>query len=298
MLQKYEIIITFVATFKKKVMEPQEHNKKRPLWKWGLLFIAAFILSIMGYALVMTGFEVGDHFGHPSWTIVAVMATLVLYALFVRLIEKHWPTDLSLRRLIPHTLLGLLVGLVFMILVVSTIVASGCATVDWKGFSGEQQFSVLMMFLAVAVGEEMICRGVIFRWIDERWNTWVALLVSAVFFGWTHISNDNATWWSSLAIAIEAGLLLAAAYKWSGTLWVPIGIHWAWNYVQGNVFGLAVSGTNAGDTILVTTVNGPDIITGGAFGPEASIIAVLFGTLYTIVFLRNRYRRSSRGGRH
>ena len=150
-----------------------------------------------------------------------------------------------------------------------------------------------MMFLAVAVGEEILCRGVIFRWIDERWGVWAALVVSALIFGWGHISNDNATWWSSLAISIEAGLLLGAAYKWSGSLWVPIGIHWAWNYTQGNIFGLAVSGNGAGDTIFATTVNGPDIITGGAFGPEASIIAVILGTLYTIVFLRNRYRRFS-----
>jgi hypothetical protein len=150
---------------------------------------------------------------------------------------------------------------------------------------------MLMLFLAVAVGEEIICRGVIFRLIDERWNTWVALLVSALLFGLMHISNDKATWWSSMTIAIEAGLLLAAAYKWSGTLWVPIGIHWAWNYVQGNVFGLAVSGSKAGTTILATTVNGPDIITGGPFGPEASIVAVILGTFFTLVFLANRYRR-------
>ena len=103
--------------------------------------------------------------------------------------------------------------------------------------------------------------------------------------------NDNATWWSSLAISVEAGLLIAAAYKWSGTLWVPIGIHWAWNYTQGNIFGLAVSGADAGDTILATTVSGPDIITGGTFGPEASIIAVIYGIILTIVFLYNRHRR-------
>lgn len=268
---------------------PSVPNKKRPLWIWILLFIAAFLLSTIGYGMVVAGYETSDRFFHPSLTIVWAAIVLGLYALFVRLMEKHWPTDLSLRRLIPHTLLGLLVGLIFMTLVVSTITASGCATVDWNGFSGTQQFSMFMLFLAVAVGEEMIFRGVIFRWLDERWNTWVALLISAILFGLMHISNENATWWSSLAIAIEAGLLLGAAYKWSGTLWVPIGIHWAWNYTQGNIFGLAVSGMQVGDTILETTVNGPDIITGGAFGPEASIIAVILGTLITIVFLSNRY---------
>ena len=275
-------------------MEPTNlYIKKIRWWKWVLLLIAAFLLAEVGYGLLMGGFLASDHFGAAWLTIVCTAIILGLYAVFVKLMEKHWPTDLSLRQLVPHTLLGLLVGFVFMVLVVCIIVASGCATVVWDDFTGAEQFSVIMMFLAVAVGEEILCRGVIFRWIDERWGLWVALLISALIFGWGHIGNDNATWWSSLAISIEAGLLLGAAYKWSGSLWVPIGIHWAWNYTQGNIFGLAVSGNGAGDTIFATTVDGPDIITGGAFGPEASIIAVILGTLYTIVFLGNRYRRFS-----
>ena len=76
-------------------------------------------------------------------------------------------------------------------------------------------------------------------------------------------------------------------------LWVPIGIHWAWNYTQGNIFGLAVSGSEAGENMLTTIVNGPDIITGGAFGPEASIISVILGTFLTIVFLANCYRHTT-----
>ena len=268
-------------------------EKKRPLWKWILLFIAAFFLSTIGLGIVEAGFEVSDQFLHPAWTIAWAALVMGLYALFVRLMEQHWPTDLSLRRLLPHTLLGLLVGFVLMTLVVSAIVAAGCATLEWNGFVGPRQFSVFMLFLAVAVGEEMVFRGVIFRWIDERWNTAVALLVSAILFGLLHISNDNATWWSSLAIAIEAGLLLGAAYKWSGTLWLPIGIHWAWNYTQGNIFGFAVSGTDAGTTLLYPTTSGHDIVTGGAFGPEASIIAVILGTLFTLIFLTNRYCRTT-----
>lgn len=269
-------------------------SKKRPLWIWILLFIVAAFLSIIGYGLLISGYQGADYFAHPGLTVVAAAIILGLYTLFVRWMERHWPADLSLGRLVPHTLLGILVGFIIMVLVVSTIVAMGDATVTWKGFSVEKQFSVFMMFLAVAVGEEMIFRGVIFRWIDERWNTWMALLISAILFGWMHISNDNATWWSSLAIAVEAGLLLGAAYKWSGSLWVPIGIHWAWNYTQGNIFGLAVSGSDAGETMLTTIVNGPDIITGGAFGPEASIISVILGTFFTIVFLANCYRRTPR----
>ena len=275
-------------------MAPNEEKKKMAVWKWGLLLIGAFLLSTVGYGMLAGIYEVSNRFGHPEFTILGAAVILGLYALFVRLLEGHWPKDLNLRHLIPHTLLGMLVGFIFMILVVCTIVASGCATVSWEEFVGKQQFSMFMLFLAVAVAEEMISRGVIFRLIDERWNTWAALLISALFFGWGHINNDNATWWSSLAIAIEAGLLLGAAYKWSGSLWLPIGIHWTWNYTQGNIFGLAVSGGNTGESILATTVNGPDIITGGAFGPEASIIAVIFGTLITIVFINNRRLHSRR----
>ena len=259
-----------------------------PVWKWCLLLIGAIFLSIIGYALIVSFTEVGNYIGYPSMAIIGSVVVLALYAVFVRLFEGHWPRDLRLWRLIPHTALGLLVGAVFMTLVVSIIVAIGCASVDWYGSSWQEQWTAIMLFLGVAVGEEIMDRGVIFRLIDERWNTTAALIISALIFGFSHMPNDNATWWSSLAIAIEAGLLLAAAYKWSGSLWLPIGIHWAWNYVQGNVFGFAVSGNVFGGHILAPTVDNHDLITGGAFGPEASIIAVLLGAFFTLVFLFTR----------
>ena len=275
-------------------MGTKKTSGKRPLWEWILLLVLGFIISTIGYAMLMAVNQISENHNLPIMNPLGAAVYLVMYAVFVKLIEKHWPTDLSLRQLVPHLSLGLLVGFVFMVLVVCTITALGNAFESWSGFSWKEQFAALMLFLSVAVAEEVIERGVIFRLVDERWGVWVALLVSALTFGFGHIFNDNATWWSSLAISIEAGLLLGAAYKWSGSLWLPIGIHWAWNYVQGNVFGLAVSGMNAGDTMLVTTVDGPDIVTGGAFGPEASIVTVILGTLLTIVFLWNRYRPNNK----
>ena len=259
---------------------------KQPLWKWASLLMGAFFLATMGYSLMVMGNELATQLQHPSLNIIIAALALGTYAL-TRKLGKNWPAELNLARLLPHTLLGLLVGLVYMTLVISTIDALGCATVSWRDFSWPLQWEAFMLFLGVAVGEEMIFRGVIFRMIDERWNTTIALIVSALLFGVIHLPNDGATWWSSLAIAIEAGLMLAAAYKWSGTLWLPIGIHWAWNYVQGNIYGIAVSGSNAGDSVLVTTTAGPDIITGGPFGAEASLIAVIYGILITAILLFN-----------
>jgi len=263
--------------------------KQRPWWKWLLLMTGAIMLAFLGYGSIAIGHEAALYLHVPGLSVVGVALVLGIYAL-TRGFRKEWPAELRLRALVPHTLLGLLVGAVYMTLVVGTMDAMDCASLSWQGFWWPRQWQAIMLFLGVAVGEEIIFRGVIFRMIDERWNTTVALIVSALLFGLIHLPNEGATWWSSLAIAIEAGLMLAAAYKWSGTLWVPIGIHWSWNYVQGNIYGLAVSGTNAGESILVTTTAGPDIITGGPFGPEASIIAVIYGIIITAAFLTNRSR--------
>ena len=264
--------------------------KKRPLWKWALVLLASVILGVMGYALLQF-LALADNDLHPIAITLAVAAVLGLYALGVKLMEGHWPRDLGLGKLLPHTMLGWLIGFVYMTLVSSTIVALGNATIDVRGTVWEEICWWLLVFLTVAVGEEMIFRGIIFRQIDERWNTRTALIVSALLFGFIHLPNNGATWWSSLAIAIEAGLMLGAAYKWSGSLWLPIGIHWAWNFTQGNVFGASVSGNVAGGSLLEMQVNGPDIITGGDFGPEASIVAVTLGITYTLVFLFTWNRR-------
>ena len=82
----------------------------------------------------------------------------------------------------------------------------------------------------------------------------------------------------------EAGLLLGSAYKWSGTLWLPIGIHWSWNFFQGPIFGFAVSG-NETPSLVKSVIDGPAWLTGGAFGAEASVPAFVVGLAFAIVFM-------------
>jgi uncharacterized protein len=106
-------------------------------------------------------------------------------------------------------------------------------------------------------------------------GTWWALLVTSVLFGAGHAFNPGATVLSSIAIAVEAGVLLAAAYAVTGRLWFPIGLHAAWNFTEGTVFGMSVSGFGATKGLIVGALRGPTILTGGRFGPEASIVAVL-----------------------
>ena len=256
--------------------------KTAPLWQWILMVIAAAVLAFLGYGMVFTFSELV-----PSWMglVVPPVVLIGLYVLVVRWFEKEWAPDVLTKDFIWHLLLGLVVGVVFFILVVGIMWLCGCCTLEPLGWDGAAQFRAILMFWGVAVGEEVLFRGVVFKWIDKRWGLWVALVVSALIFGFVHLTNNNGTVWSSLAIAIEAGLLLGAAYKWSGALWLPIGIHWSWNYTQGNIFGFAVSGNDAGTSWLRVVPDGPDILTGGAFGAEASIISVVLGLALTALFV-------------
>src|ERR1039457_1991661 len=99
----------------------------------------------------------------------------------------------------------------------------------------------LLSALASAVFEEVIFRGFLFRLAAGLGGNWTALGVTSALFGLAHIANPGATWASALAVAIEAGILLGAAYAASGSLWLPIGIHAGWNFAEGPVFGMAVS---------------------------------------------------------
>ena len=116
--------------------------------------------------------------------------------------------------------------------------------------------------------------------------------------GFAHFFQPNATVWSSVAIAIEAGVLLGVAFKYSGSLWLPIGIHWAWNFTQGNVFGFSVSGSAKTASVFDPTVCGPELITVGAFGPEASVITVVLCSLLALLMLvRLGGKRNSQAAR-
>ena len=261
--------------------------------KWILLLVVSLFLALSMYSLAQWATEVSPD-GWLTWLVaVAVSGVMVaLYALFVRLFERQPAKDIPLGRLTAETAKGFGIGAGFMVSVVGVMLLTGLRKITGSGTDPAIGIiPAFFNFIMVAVGEEIVFRGVLFRWIDEKWGFLTALIISALLFGAMHMGQPNATWWSSLAIAIEAGLMLGAAYKWSGTLWFPIGIHWAWNFFQGNIFGIAVSGSDAGASLLHSAANGPDILTGGPFGAEASIITVIIGAALSAWFIFKAVRR-------
>jgi membrane protease YdiL (CAAX protease family) len=133
-------------------------------------------------------------------------------------------------------------------------------------------------------------RGVLFRIVEGSFGSWIALAFSAVLFGALHAFNPGATLTSSIAIALEAGVLLAAVFMVTRRLWMVMGLHTGWNFTEGGIFGASVSGGNA-HGMLASRFHGPDALTGGAFGPEASIVAVLICLGAGAAFLWLAWRR-------
>jgi membrane protease YdiL (CAAX protease family) len=145
-----------------------------------------------------------------------------------------------------------------------------------------------MVAMAVMSGtfEEILFRGVILRQLERLVGTWLALGITAMLFGAVHLANPGASLFAGFAIAIEAGILLGAAYLVTRRLWLAIGLHAGWNFTQGWVFSVPVSGGEAPLGLLVTRRVGPDWLTGGDFGLEASAVAMVVATLAGLLLLR------------
>lgn len=179
---------------------------------------------------------------------------------------------------------GLFTGLMALI-----AVFGGWQEVSWGSLGGF--FGTAGMMASVAVAEELLFRGVVFRIMEERTGTVIALVVSMLLFGAMHLVNANATLWGAFAIALTGGVMLAAAYVATRSLWLSIGLHFAWNFTQAGIFGVTVSGSGVPpEGLLNVTLSGPSALTGGIFGPEASLFALLVCMVPTILLLRRAAR--------
>ena len=262
-----------------------------------VIFVALTWAATRGLVIVLHAFGLTMKGASPvvvGWLQFALRAIpgLVAYLLLVRLVERRRPAELALRRLAPHALAGIAAGTVLFSAVVGALWLLGSYHVT--GFNAQAAWlpALLMAGLGAGIGEEIMFRGVLFRIVEEGLGTWAALVVSALFFGAVHISNPGATLWSSAAIAIEAGLLFGMLYHVTRSLPLCMGVHAAWNFAQGTIYGVPVSGMPV-DGWLVSTRSGPDWLSGGVFGAEASVVALALCMLCTLALVGIAFRRRS-----
>ena len=224
-----------------------------------------------------------------QFVIPLVIAVHFTYIGFVRLVERRPADELAGKGAVRETGAGIAVGAGLQAACVGAVAALGYFQV-----AGLNPVSVVVPTFAMAVAsgyvEEVVFRGVLFRIVEESLGTWIALALTSLLFGLVHMPNPNATVFSSFAIAMEAGVLLGAAYVLTRRLWLAVGIHFAWNFTQGGIFGVRISGI-ATDGLLDSELGGPALLSGGEFGLEASVFALALGTVTGVLFLVRAGRR-------
>lgn len=198
-------------------------------------------------------------------------------------LEHRSASELALSGAVRELLIGLMFGCALFSLCAAAVAGLGAATglggLQITGLRWPGNFSE-MLAVAILSGfyEEAIFRGVILRHLEPRLGSQGALGLTALLFGGIHLLNPGASLFAGFAIAAEAGILLGAAFLVTRRLWLAIGLHAAWNFTQGWVFSIPVSGTGLSNGLLVTVREGPDWLTGGAFGLEASLVVLVLAT--------------------
>lgn len=224
----------------------------------------------------------------PSALLGALVA-LLGYVAYVRWIERRAVSELSGRSAGPELIGGLAIGVLLFAVTIGTLALLGAFHVVGRG-----PVALMMAPFAAAVSagvvEELLFRGILFRIVESAVGSWLALVLSAVVFGLLHLLNAHSSVQGAVAIMLEAGILLAAAFMMTRHLWLPIGLHIGWNFTQGGIFGIAVSGT-ATSGLLKGLLSGPDWLSGGIFGAEASLISVIICLITAVVFLAIAIRR-------
>ncbi len=204
---------------------------------------------------------------------VEAAGVLALYIGYVRLIERRRVDELRGPGAVTELARGLILGGSLFAATLAVIWLLGGCTVERGDGSG--MIGLLAGAVVAAIVEETLMRAILFRIVESSLGTWAALVLSAALFGVGHAFNPGATVASTLAIALEAGVLLAAALVLTRRMWLAFGLHAAWNFTEGGVFGAVVSGFSHAHGVLRSSFHGSPLVTGGAFGPEGSIVAVV-----------------------
>ena len=215
---------------------------------------------------------------------IVILSVLAGYWLFCRFVERAPMVLFDRAGWARELLAGSAVGAFLFSIAVGFVALPGFYHVAGWGHDWAI-YEILTSALIAGFTEELLFRGILFRYIERTAGSWTALALTSLLFGAAHFWNPGATWFSSFAIAVEAGILLGAIYMLTRRLWAAMGLHAAWNFTQGWLFGLPVSGSAGGDGLVHGRLTGPELMTGGRFGLEASIPALVVATSAGIAIL-------------
>jgi len=259
----------------------------KPLWRKIIDYplvtmVIATVLYICAVALsIVIGKQVPASLGKTEVAAVHAVITigllLAVYKIIITRLGENPKDDLPAGPAIRDGAIGLGAGFALMAASVGVATVAGVYRIIGEGDTSTLLLELISVAIMPGFTEELLFRGILFRWLEEFGGSWLALLVTSALFGLAHIMNPNATWFSSFAIAVEAGVLLGGCYMLTRNLWLAMGLHAGWNFTQGEIFDVPVSGIDE-HGLVQAQLSGPPLLSGGTFGLEASLICLTIAT--------------------
>ena len=267
---------------------------RKPLWRRIVDYpLVAMVLAIVIVILCFTaGMLIAQFLVPPipgftipmKFDLVSIPILLLAYYFVIRHMGEHPRDDYRDPQWARNLGLGLLAGFLVFSAAVAVAAILGVYRIVGAGDASSLVAALIASALFPAVSEELVFRGILFRWLEEWGGSWVALLLTSALFGAAHLMNPHASPIAAVGIALEAGVMLGAAYMLTRSLWLPMGLHAAWNFAQGEIYDIPVSGTDV-HGLIDARLSGPPLLTGNGFGLEASLIAIVVATLFGLWLL-------------
>ncbi len=230
--------------------------------------------------------------------VFVLMGTIAAYYVFRKYLDKKAIGNFGYKSntAVKDSAIGFLIGTLFITLCFIFLYIAGILQISSYNFNIVEQLLYIVFFIIAAINEEIMFRGYVLDKLLEKGNKFVALFSSSVLFAIFHAINPNITWIAFINL-ILAGMFLGSFYLYKRNLYLPTLLHFAWNYFQGPVYGFGVSGLKFNGILQYDFVEEGNILTGGSFGLEGSILTTIIMILFTsgviIFFSRNSKLKQS-----
>ena len=212
----------------------------------------------------------------------SIIGSFGLIAIYRKYIDKESFFDMgfSIKNRLFDLLLGIAIGVILISIGFVFLIAIENLEVIELNLNIKWFIGTMVLMILVSVHEEVIVRGYLLNSLMSVTNKYFALLLSSILFGAMHLLNPNISIISFVNIVL-AGFLLGISYLHSKNLWFPMGLHFSWNFFQGPVLGFEVSGQEM-KSLITHKITGNELVTGGEFGFEGSLIATILMILTII----------------
>lgn len=293
-------------------LPPAQTPLIQPSWLRVIVFVLVYLgINLLIYSLLDSGSPAVDGLADQisiitgnsdrelNFTLLSLLVSfllsVMLVVLFTKLVDRQSVSSLGFghRSHLPDAIVGFLLPMIILGSV--SLILYFTKNLEWTDINFDTGIFLngLFLMIAIAVGEEMVFRGYILNNLMQTLNRWLALSISAALFALMH-SNNPAVDLVAMINLFGGGLLLGINYIFTRNLWFSILLHTAWNFLQGPVLGFPVSGVHL-PSVLHIDLRGHSLLTGGAFGLEASLITgVLVIVAVLILYIVYRSRAESK----